>query len=129
MKKDNRKNSRRSLVFVLGAILWLSVIFLFSAEPNLRSPFSYNVDFVLRKIAHIVEYLILTVLVWKALLPRAKGNLLLAVFLIVLSAAVLDECHQLFVAGREGTLRDVLFDAGGIFIAWYFIIRKKNEKR
>jgi VanZ family protein len=130
MKKEKKNNHRRSLIFVLGTILWLSVIFLFSAEPNLRSPFSYGVDLVLRKIAHITEYIILTVLVWKAVSSRTKNNLLLAVFLIVFSAAVLDECHQLFVMGREGSLRDVLFDAIGIISAIYFISRKeKNEKR
>ncbi|MFA5994219.1 MAG: VanZ family protein [Parcubacteria group bacterium] len=126
-KKKEQKNSRNSLVFVLGSILWVSIIFLFSSKPNLHSPFSYNADFILRKIAHIMEYMILTGLAWKALLPRAKSNLLLVVFLLVFSAAVLDECHQLFVVGREGSLRDVLFDTGGIFLAWYFIGRKTKK--
>lgn len=127
MKKKDRNNRRRSLVFILGAILWLSVIFLFSSEPNLRSSFPYNVDLVLRKIAHIIEYFILTVLLYKALQPSLKKHLLVGVVLLALGWAIFDEWHQLFVAGREGALRDVLFDAGGIFIARYFIIRKTKK--
>lgn len=129
MKKNKLKKDNNRTVFVLGTIFWLGIIFLFSAEPNLQSPFSHNTDLILRKTAHIAEYFILTFLLWKALLPRVRSNLLLVVFLLALSGAVLDECHQMFVAGREGTLRDVLFDMVGILSAIYFIIRKsKNEK-
>ena len=131
MEKNKVKNKKNRWVFALATIFWLGVIFLFSAEPNLRSPFSYEADLVLRKFAHIAEYFILTFLIYKALsVGKAKSNLLLVSFLIALIGAVFDECHQMFVAGREGAIRDVLFDAVGILFAIYFIFRKsKNGER
>ncbi|EKE11769.1 MAG: acetobutylicum phosphotransbutyrylase [uncultured bacterium] len=131
MEKNKVKNKKNRWVFALATIFWLGVIFLFSSEPNLRSSFSYEADLVLRKFAHIAEYFILTFLIYKALsIRKARSNLLLVSFLLALIAAVFDEYHQMFVVGREGAFRDVMFDAVGIIFAIYFIFRKlKNGKR
>ena len=113
------------IIFVLGLIFWLGVIFLFSSEQSLHSPFSHNVDLFLRKMAHILEYFILTFFVYWALF-FFKNNLLLSIFLVALSYAFFDEWHQSFVIGREGTLRDVLFDLVGIFLGVYFINKQRR---
>lgn len=127
MKKKPSKEKKYRVVFVLGLIFWLGIIFLFSSEQNLRSSFSYNIDLVLRRTAHIVEYFILTFLIYKVLFFFKKPSLK-SIFLLSLSYAFLDEWHQSFIVGREGTVRDVAFDLVGILLGLYFI-RKLKENR
>jgi hypothetical protein len=127
VKKKQTKGKKYRIIFVLGLILWLGIIFLFSSEQNLHSSFSYNVDLILRKIAHIIEYFILTFLVYKALF-FFKNHSLTSIFLVSLSYAFLDEWHQSFVVGREGTIRDVAFDLIGILLCVYFIRKLKKDK-
>jgi len=44
-------------------------------------------------------------------------------FAIAISYSVTDELHQLLIPTRQGRIRDILFDMGGILIM-YGIIRK-----
>ena len=95
---------------------------------------------VLRKIAHIIEYAILTVLSFlsvrftnKASITRSysespvklikSDNEMYIAFSMWLSllTAVVDEYHQLFVDGRDGSIRDVLIDSIGIIIVLIII--------
>jgi VanZ family protein len=100
----------------LAVVLWMGVIFALSAVPSLASPFEPLQDFILRKFAHIAEYVILTALLLWALrghLARNSHALIIAAVVAVLYAFS-DEWHQMFVPGREGSLRDVGIDALGI---------------
>ncbi len=67
---------------------------------------------VLRKLAHGTEYLILglELTVMLRLWKRRPWSL---VILSGLSAALIDETIQLFVAGRSSQIRDVWIDLGG----------------
>jgi VanZ family protein len=103
-------------------ILWAGLIFLLSHQPGLKSDLPGSWDFLLRKIAHISEYAVLTFLLMKALqahqLPRRKVWLW-AIALAILYA-ISDEYHQTFILDREGTGRDVLIDSlGVILVAWF----------
>ncbi len=107
----------------MPVILWAGVIFSLSGIPYLKS--NFQCDFILRKMAHITEYFILTFLLYRAL--RNSFNLTgfyLPVFLASLSLlyAVTDEFHQVFVAGRHGCARDVLIDSIGI-LGFYLVSR------
>ena len=100
-------------------MLWAGAIFFFSGIPDLNS--GLELDFLLRKIAHVLEYLILTFLLWRAF----KGSFSLSVFYLFIypaAAAFLyaasDEFHQSFVSGRQGTLHDILIDGIGIAGFW-----------
>ena len=100
----------------LAVVLWMGVIFALSATPSLRSPFEPFLDLILRKLAHIGEYGVLTVLLFGALrihIAREAHALLIAVLVAVLYACS-DEWHQTFVPGREGSLRDVAIDGVGV---------------
>jgi VanZ family protein len=100
----------------LPVVLWMGVIFTLSAIPSLASPFEPLQDFILRKFAHIAEYVILTALLFSALRRQVACNtqaLLIAAVMSVLYAFS-DEWHQTFVPGREGSLRDVGIDAAGV---------------
>lgn len=107
-------------------VVWAGVIFYFSSIPNLKTNFEY--DFLLRKIAHIIEYLIFTFLLYRAF----RGSFNMNVFSLFMYPAVFsflyaisDEIHQYFVLGRSCSIQDVLIDSIGI-IGFYILIRIKK---
>lgn len=108
----------------LAVALWMGVIFTFSSVPGLKSSLEPIYDFILRKMAHVAEYAVLTLLLYRAARNhgvQTKQALAIAT-LCALVFAGSDEWHQTFVTGRNGTLRDVAIDAVGI--AGAFLWRK-----
>ncbi len=99
----------RPLVVWLPAVVWAAVIFAASAVPSLNSGLG-TWDTVLRKGAHMTEYAVLAVLLW-----RAVGRELPALALAS-AYAVTDEVHQTFVAGRHGSPIDWGIDTVGALI-------------
>jgi VanZ family protein len=95
--------------------LWMGVIFTLSDVPSLASPLEPH-DFILRKLAHMAEYAVLTALLVHALRMHVarKAHTLLIAVLVALLYVFSDEWHQTFVAGRGGSLGDVGIDALGI---------------
>ena len=80
-----------------------------------------SVHIAMRKCAHVAEYAILALLLWRALRSgsavRAKMSMLIAAVLLGCAVfAASDEFHQSFVKSRTPSLRDVLLDiAGALF--------------
>lgn len=103
------KYKRWSLV-----LLWMIVIYYWSSIPDLQSGLEIVWDTVLRKVAHLSEYAILSGLIAHAI-GRKRWQLELALCLSILYA-VSDEIHQLFVLQRTGSVVDVGIDAIGIII-------------
>lgn len=69
----------------------------------------------IRKLAHMTEYGVLFVTaMWAFSWIKDKFRYILSYVFCVLYA-VTDEIHQLFVPGRCGTYKDVLFDSAGAF--------------
>lgn len=102
---------------------WAGLIFYLSGIPDLKTNLEY--DFMLRKIAHILEYLILTFFLYRAFRGSFKINpLRLFIYPVFLSSlyAISDEVHQYFVPGRMCAFNDVLIDAIGI-LGFYIIIK------
>ena len=131
----------RTKLFRLLAVLWMIVIFLFSARDADLSEqdscriglaigrvavtgfadwseeeqlaFARTIDFPVRKAAHATEYAVLAVLFLGAFpLTGLFRSGTLALGLSALYACT-DEFHQRFVAGRSGQLTDVLIDGTG----------------
>ena len=99
----------------LPVVIWAALIFCFSNIPHLKTNLKY--DFILRKIAHVFEYFILTFLLHRAFKDSFNLNtfyLLIYPFSLSFLYAVSDEVHQLFVPGRVCSIRDILTDAIGI---------------
>ena len=90
-------------------VLWAAVIFAFSSVPSLGTDLGIW-DTILRKGAHMTEYAILALLLFRALGSE------LSAFLFGLAYAVSDEIHQLFVSGRHGSPVDVAIDAAGLLL-------------
>ena len=134
------------------ALLWMAVIFSFSAQEKEESSavseaFSYRVisssrffdeedlkqiaaaiEKGVRKAAHMTEFGILSILFYLWLGGRQfrpVNRALLSVFLAVLYAAS-DEIHQRFVPGRAGTLGDVMIDSIGALLGVVILIGVKQ---
>ena len=110
--------TRRSPLALLS--LWvpplalMGVIFALSAQPDLNSGLG-TLDTILRKLAHMAEYGLLTFLWWRALRAVLPGRAAVALAVaIAVAYAVSDEWHQSHVEGRHGSPVDVLIDSVGI---------------
>ncbi len=106
--------------------LWAGLIFFLSHQPELKSDLPNQWDFILRKLAHITEYAVLTWLLIRALKEYRLTNrqiIILAVSLAVFYA-LSDEYHQTFIVGRQGLSRDVLIDSLGILLSTWLNKRK-----
>jgi len=115
------------LKFWLPVILWAGIIFWFSSIPDLES--GLKQDFILRKIAHILEFAFLTILLIRATKQENLSIKKAITFSIIIAFfyALSDEYHQTFVLNRQGTLRDAGIDSIGILITglmWYIKSRK-----
>jgi VanZ family protein len=133
----------RSLVrYWLPLLVWMSVIFTASSDrmsfehssrlvaplmhwllPNLSDDSVRAVVMFVRKCAHLTEYAVLALLLWRVL-HRPPGPTTpawrwstagLALGLTALYAAT-DEIHQTFVPSRQGSVWDVLVDTFGAAI-------------
>lgn len=103
--------------------LWAIIIFLFSAMPT--SPVSqiHITDFFIKKSAHIFEYAVFTLLLYRALRVSGISNKEAGVYSVILAVlyGASDEFHQSFTPGREPKVRDVFFDTLGALSALYFV--------
>ena len=125
-------NKKKIKAWVL-LIIWMLVIFFFSSQPgnissNLSNSFVKNIikiipldldicSFIIRKFAHLSEYFILALLMYK-ILDKEKINkkVLLKLWLLCILYAISDEIHQLFVLNRSAKVTDVLIDSLGSFL-------------
>ena len=116
----------------LPVIIWCGVIYFFSDQPYLKSGLASEFDLFFRKLAHIAEYAILTVLLFRAYFKSnglARKEAIAFAIIFSLTYAFTDEYHQTFVLGREGCLKDVVVDSLGIFAAGLFFLRNKKKQK
>ncbi len=139
-----------TIFFWVLTIFWIVTIFKLSAQDATDSSNMSHVimtfinetlnveikdDLIIRKVAHALEYALLTFLSYMALsstnkisnktsyaespvkLMRSDNemNIIFTLWFTILNA-IFDEYHQLFVMGRDGAITDVLIDMIGIVI-------------
>ena len=103
---------RRHVLYLwLPVVVWMGVIFLLSAQPDLPHAGVSWADWLLSSMAHTVMFGILAVL-WARALGDRRHVWLLAFALSALYA-LSDEFHQAFVPGRHPDPWDLLFDTFG----------------
>lgn len=137
---------KRKYICRILAVLWMIVIFCFSARPaevstedsnrvgeligNIVIPdfenwseerqleFAQKIDHPVRKTAHATEYAILGFLLLSSYADeeKRKRNMIGVAWLAGTLYAASDEFHQLFVAGRSGQISDVMLDSTGVMI-------------
>lgn len=109
----------------------MGLIFVLSGIPDLRSGFQPLWDLVLRKFAHAAEYVVLAVLIRRAVRLHGLGAGWAGVAALALTIvyALTDELHQRFVPGRHGALADVGVDALGAALGLAVISRVRQSPR
>ncbi|MEM4367769.1 MAG: VanZ family protein [Candidatus Anstonellales archaeon] len=125
---------QKKILSWLYVILWCGIIFFFSSIPYLRIEELGFWDFILRKISHITEYAVLSILLVNALFVSIcfkKSNIYLLSFVLGVLYAISDEIHQYFVPGRFFSIVDILIDSIGVTIGivlWDRFLRFKFYK-
>jgi VanZ family protein len=140
------------LRYWLPVVIWLTMIFIGSTElmsaeytsriigpilrwihPGISLARIEQVQFVIRKTAHVSEYAALSLLIFRALVNTTRQARFAGVGLITLlisgAFAASDEFHQSFVPSRTSSVRDVMIDIiGAIFgmtIYWSFVRKRR----
>ncbi|WP_260526354.1 VanZ family protein [Clostridium botulinum] len=85
-------------------------------------------NLLIRKYAHGFEFAILSILLFMSLnfFGLSKRNLIIYILFIVLFSAVMDEFFQLFVPGRNSSVKDIVIDfiGGGVGVLIVTIINR-----
>ena len=156
-KKQNIKI--KSAVFCVLTLLWMTVIFMFSAknadDSTEQSSFVTNIlmnifsnvyrnsdlsdkmqiiesmSFAIRKAAHFSIYSVLGLLSFLSVyyLTKFSNKTPFISLLICFIYACSDEMHQLFVPGRSGQLRDVFIDFSGALLMTLIILAVRKIYR
>ena len=143
--KKLRQNKK--LFHSILVIIWMFVIFNFSSQNGPKSTNTSDVvtsmvvnvttsvtnknvsreevkkrvedsTFLVRKMAHFTEYLILGILVLQLLSDYTKINkrMLIVSLIICYLYAVSDEVHQIFISGRTAKVLDTFIDGAGSLV-------------
>ncbi|EKQ50454.1 MULTISPECIES: VanZ family protein [unclassified Clostridium] len=142
--------NKREIVYWILLIAWMGVIFIMSNQPasisdsesvgvikllsslglDMNGIFGQFANFIVRKCAHFLEYMILALLAFNVftLYYNMKQVIIFTIILVFIYACT-DEVHQLFVPGREGAIRDVIIDTtGGTILIIIRILRLNLAK-
>jgi len=130
----DKKNKEANLFITwLPTIIWMLLIFAMSNQSSIKASYFDPLDFVIKKTAHITEYAILLIFMFRSLtLTWGKKfsidkmeNLSI---LITQIYAISDEWHQSHIAGRTATIRDMFIDFIGVMLG-ITILKLINEKK
>ena len=135
------------------AFLWAAVIFIMSTDafsaqhtasffepilrwfiPSLTHAQFYVIHHYIRKSAHVTEYFIFCLLLYRGIRGSRVGwrwSWGLTALFIASGYSALDEIHQAFVASREASPYDSLIDSVGAFFAFailWLLARFRNRQ-
>jgi VanZ family protein len=98
--------------WLLAAVVWAVLIFVGSSVPSAGSAGDVTLK---GAVEHIVEFLVL------AALLRLGGLSWTVCFLSAAAYGACDEFHQAFVAGRDASAMDLVFDVVGSTLGASFV--------
>jgi VanZ like family len=109
----NVMSSEHTSGYIVPYLLWL--------KPGMSPKTIWIILVVVRKCAHVTEYAILALLLWRALrsvpvLCTKTSILFGAVLLGCAIFAASDEFHQTFIKSRTPSVRDVFLDVAGALV-------------
>lgn len=134
--KNMRNTYKKKYFWGIAALCWCTVIFYQSSKNaqlsdmnslyivevinqfllSVFGPGSVTIsNFIVRKSAHFIEYMVLGILFFKYFFTGEKlKTVMFTAFLWGLGYSISDEIHQIFVPGRTAKVMDVLIDSTGI---------------
>ena len=128
------------LKYWLSLLIWLGVIFINSSsamsaehtsrhivpvllwlKPGMSPQAIWMILVFTRKSAHVIEYTVLALLLWRALRSVSifRTKTLVAFGAALLASAIFatsDEFHQTFIQSRTPSVRDVFLDVAGALV-------------
>lgn len=150
MPQESKKNKTGAIIFWILTAICMGVIFYFSSRSAdessaqsdfilalVRKIFGENAfsDFIVRKLAHFLEFTGLCVLTNSALVfTKGKRQLLFGIG-IASAYAITDEVHQIFVEGRACQFTDWMIDTAGAitgalgFLVIYLVLDRLVQGR
>ncbi|KXK08559.1 MAG: VanZ like family protein [Microgenomates bacterium OLB22] len=105
----------------------MALIFFGSSRQRISVTEVSVLNFFFFKMLHVIEYAVLYIVVfrgiaWGKRAPDPEDYLLTLLCCFLYAGS--DELHQTMVPSREGVLRDVIIDTGGMIIG-YLLLRQK----
>lgn len=117
------------LILLVG---WAGFIYFLSSQQLDFIPVIDGWEFLLRKIAHVFVFAVLTFFMFRVLKFTEKRHVFWDLgwaFTFAILYAISDEYHQTLVPGRFGTVKDVIIDTIGVVIAsWLIYLHYHYEK-
>ena len=103
----------------LPPLALMGVIFYLSSRQSIGVSQEESINFIIFKTLHVLEYALLTFLLFRALYKTETWKLSLTQSLtwaaiLAFTYGVSDEIHQTFVPTRTGSVRDIFIDLIGI---------------
>ncbi len=131
MEKNHTKKVTKTLRLLMfgywvPVVLWMMTIFVFSSQHSVKVSPEYWLNFAFFKMLHVIEYMTLFTLSYRAAAATYPTNRRvwgIMAFMIALLYAMSDEAHQIFTPTREPTVRDVIIDAIGAGLIWFYLAR------
>lgn len=122
--------ARGFLCYWFPVIIYTGIIFYFSSLPN-PLPQGLPTFNYMDLLLHSAEYLILSILLLRALLHYTASHPYAFSIAIAALYGITDEIHQLFVPGRVFAVSDMIADAAGACLILILLLVKKrmNKKR
>ena len=145
------KLSKKKIINLVLLFMWMGLIFYMSSSNgekstgqsdlvitivsslgiNLSGNFGEFASVIVRKAAHICEYMILSLLLYNVLKDYITITKKIMIYTIigVILYAMSDELHQIFVPERAGRIQDVFIDTTGGCIGLIVIKAINKVKR
>jgi VanZ family protein len=125
----NLMSAEHTSRYIVPFLLWL--------KPGMSPQTIWVILVVMRKCAHVTEYAILALLMWRAVrsVPAFSMKMSMSLGAALLGCAVFaasDEFHQSFVKSRTPSVGDVLLDVGGALVGLLIgasLARRSAKKR
>ncbi|HLD11624.1 MAG TPA: VanZ family protein [Patescibacteria group bacterium] len=115
----------KKLLSWIPAFCWAGFVYVLSSQSSVKISSSTLIDFLIFKSLHIIEYTVLSFLIFfasRTSLDKKDLKVLVMSFFLSMLYAITDETHQLFVETRSGRLRDIFIDMMGVLlgigVAW-----------
>ena len=118
---------RQAYFFKYAMFIWLAIIWTLSSLPAESIPKldTFNLD----KMAHIIVYFILSILVFRNYKLGFFGKLTRQqVMLIAFIMAALDEAHQIFCINRFVSLYDLAANLAGLTLGYFVSGERQREQ-
>lgn len=114
------------IVAGVAVVAWSGLIFALSSISDARISVDEQVDWVVRKAAHITEFAILAFLVATLLTLLGARRAIGLAFVVTVLYAASDEVHQAFLPGRGPSPIDVMIDSIGaaIGVVLWIVVRR-----